>query len=152
MVLVSGGGEVDDSTAALAEQLGAEIARAGATLLTGGLGGAMEAASRGAKKAGGTTVAVIPGADSGAANRHVDIVITSGMSHGRNVILVHSADAVIGLPGSFGTLSEVALALVMGKPVVSLGCWRPDEKVIVAADPPHAVRLALDALRLSRQT
>jgi uncharacterized protein (TIGR00725 family) len=76
----------------------------------------------------------------------VDIVITSGMTHGRNVILVHSADAIIGLPGSFGTLSEVALALVMGKPAVSLGGWRPDDKVIPADSPEEAVRLALEAL------
>jgi hypothetical protein len=92
------------------------------------------------------TVAVIPGADSRAANRYVDIVIASGMSHGRNVILVHSADAVIGLPGSYGTLSEIALALVMGKPVVSLGGWCPDEKIVLASDPQNAVMLALDAL------
>ncbi len=147
MILVSGGGEVDNAAVMVAEALGEAVAKAGAILLTGGLGGVMEAASRGAKKAGGITVAVIPGGDSRAANLYVDIVIASGMTHGRNVILVHSADAVIGLPGSFGTLSEIALALVMGKPVVSLGGWRPDEKVVLASDPQNAVMLALDALR-----
>jgi hypothetical protein len=146
MILVSGGWQADNATVLLAEQVGEEIAKAGAIVLTGGLGGVMEAASRGAKKAGGLTVAVIPGSDSTAANPYVDIVITSGMSHGRNVILVHSADAVIGLPGSYGTLSELALALVMGKPAVSLGSWRPDEKVMVASDPKTAVVMALDAL------
>lgn len=145
MILVSGGGEADDRTAALAEAVGSAVAKSGANLLTGGLGGVMEAASRGAKTAGGLTVAVIPGSDSQAANRYVDIVIASGMTHGRNVILVHTADAVIALPGSYGTLSEIALALVMGKPVVSLGSWRPDETVMLATDPQNAVTLALDA-------
>lgn len=146
MILVSGGGQATAHALALAEAVGAAIARRGATVLTGGLGGVMEAASRGAKGAGGLTVAVIPGSDSQAANRYVDIVIASGMTHGRNVILVHSADAVIALPGSFGTLSEVAMALVMGKPVVSLESWRPDDKVMLATDPQNAVTLALDAL------
>lgn len=146
MILVSGGGEVDDRTAALAEAVGSAVAKSGANLLTGGLGGVMEAASRGAKTAGGLTVAVIPGSDSQAANPYVDIVIASGMTHGRNVILAHTADAVIALPGSYGTLSEIALALVMGKPVVSLGSWRPDETVMLATDPQNAVTLALDAL------
>lgn len=146
MILVSGGGEASDRTSALAEAVGSAIAKSGATLLTGGLGGVMEAASRGAKLAGGLTVAVIPGSDSKAANRYVDIVIASGMTHGRNVILVHTADAVIALPGSYGTLSEIALALVMGKPVVSLDSWQPDDKVMLATDPQNAVTLALDAL------
>jgi uncharacterized protein (TIGR00725 family) len=146
MILVSGGGQVDDDTIRSAVTVGEAVARSGATLLTGGLGGVMEAASQGAKTAGGLTVAVIPGSDTSAANRYVDIVIASGMTHGRNVILVHTADAVIALPGAFGTLSEIALALVMGKPVVSLGSWKPDDKVILAADPQIAVTLALDAL------
>ena len=147
MILVSGGGEIDNAARMVAEAVGEAVAKAGAILLTGGLGGVMEAASRGAKKAGGLTAAVVPGSDNRAANPYVDIVIASGMTHGRNVILVHSADAVIGLPGSYGTLSEIALALVMGKPVVSLGGWRPDEKVIQASDPRSAVMLALDALQ-----
>lgn len=146
MVLVSGGGESSPDTLAVAEQVGSILAQAGATVLTGGLGGVMQAASRGARSAGGQTVAVIPGSDSRAANRYVDIVIASGMAHGRNAILVHSADAVIALPGSYGTLSEIALALTMGKPVISLGSWRPDERVITATDPQDAVTRALDAL------
>lgn len=146
MILVSGGAQATARALVLAEEVGSAIAKSGATLLTGGLGGVMEAASRGAKQAGGLTVGVIPGSDSQAANRYVDIVIASGMTHGRNVILVHSADAVIALPGSFGTLSEVALALVMGKPVVSLESWRPDDQVMLATDPQNAVTLALDAL------
>lgn len=147
MILVSGGGEADSAALALAEEVGRELAAAGAVILTGGLGGVMEAASRGGKAAGGTTVAVVPGIDTRAANRHVDYAIASGMTHGRNVILVHSADAVIALPGSYGTLSEVALALVMGKPVVSVGSWRPDDRVRVAADAKSAVHMALEALQ-----
>ncbi len=149
MILVSGGGEADQATVALAESVGGFLAKAGAIVLTGGLGGVMEAACQGAKAANGVTVAVIPGSDSRRANRYVDIVIASGMAHGRNAILVHSADAVIALPGSYGTLSEIALALTMGKPVISLGSWRPDERVLTATDPQNAVTLALDALSRS---
>ena len=145
MILVSGGGEANATTVALAEAVGEGIARAGAMVLTGGLGGVMEAASRGAKRGGGVTVGVVPGMDRRIANTHVDIAIASGMAHGRNVILVHSADGVIALPGSYGTLSEIALALVMGKPVVSLGSWEPDERVQHATDPADAVRKILDA-------
>jgi len=145
MILVSGGGEAIAATLTLAEAVGEELARAGAMVLTGGLGGVMEAASRGAKKAGGLTVGVVPGMDRKTANVHVDVAIASGMTHGRNVILVHSADGVIALPGSYGTLSEIALALVMGKPVVSLGSWQPDERVQTATDPVEAVRKILDA-------
>src|SRR5512141_2961685 len=108
-ILVSGGGEANAATLALAEDVGEGIARAGAIVLTGGLGGVMEAASRGAKRGGGLTVGVVPGMDRGTANAHVDVAIASGMTHGRNVILVHSADGLIALPGSYGTLSEIAL-------------------------------------------
>lgn len=146
VILVSGGGEADEATLRMAEEVGSELARAGVIVLTGGLAGVMEAASRGSKAAGGTTVAVVPGSDSRVANPYVDIVIASGMAHGRNVILVHSADAIIGLPGAYGTLSEIALALTMGKPVVSLNSWRPDDTVLQATDSKTAVRMALDAL------
>lgn len=145
MILVSGGGQADQKVEKLAEAVGEQLASRGAIVLTGGLGGVMEAASRGAKRAGGTTVGVVPGTQTDAANAHVDIPIASGMSHGRNMILVHTADGVIALPGAYGTLSEIALALVAGKPVVSLDSWRPDERVLTATNAADAVRIILDA-------
>jgi len=123
MIAVCGGGEVDGQTAELAEQIGYELAQAGAVVVCGGLGGVMEKACEGAKRGGGTTVGILPGTDRRAANAFVDIPIVTGMAQGRNAVIVHTADAVIALPGAFGTLSEIALAVNMGKPVVTVGSW-----------------------------
>lgn len=146
MIAVCGGSQADAATIQLAEAVGQALAQAGCIVVCGGLGGVMAAACRGAKRGGGTTVGIVPGTDTSAANAHVDIPIVSGMAQGRNVIIVHTADGVIALPGSYGTLSEVALALNMGKPVVALGGPRPDETVPVAAGPTAAVHMILAAL------
>jgi hypothetical protein len=123
MIAVCGGSQTDAPTAELAESVGYELAIAGAVLVCGGLGGVMEKACMGAKRGGGVTIGILPGTDSGAANSYVDIPIVTGMAQGRNAIIVHTADAVIALPGAFGTLSEIALAINMGKPVVTVGSW-----------------------------
>jgi hypothetical protein len=94
-------------------------------VVTGGLGGAMEAASRGAKAAGGTTLGILPSADADDANEWVDVAVPTGLGEARNVLLVRAADALIAVAGEFGTLSEIALALKVGKPVVGLATWEP---------------------------
>ena len=99
---------------------GRELARAGAVLVCGGLGGAMEAACRGAKAEGGTTLGILPGADRAAANPYVDVAVATGLGEARNALVVRAADAVIAVAGGYGTLSEIALALRAGKPVVGL--------------------------------
>lgn len=119
---------------------GREIAAAGAVLVCGGLGGVMEAACRGAHEAGGTTVGILPGTGEG--NPFLDITIRSGLGHGRNVFIVLSADAVIAIGGSHGTLSEIAIALKTGRPVFGLRTW-DIEGVIPCAAPEEAVRRAL---------
>ena len=127
------------------------IAEAGAVLVCGGLGGAMEAAARGAAAEGGAVLGLLPGADRGAANAFVTIAVPTGMGEMRNALIVRAADAVIAVGGEFGTLSEIALALKMGKPVVGLGTWTldleglPGDPLQRAADPPEAVAKALDA-------
>jgi hypothetical protein len=137
--------------AALAEQVGAEIARHGAVLVCGGLTGVMEAAARGAKSAGGTTLGILPGDAAGDANPFIDIPIATGMGEARNVVLVHTAQAFIAIGGAFGTLSEIALALRAGKPVIGLGTWQlraPDGSaptILSAASPAEAVDEALRA-------
>jgi uncharacterized protein (TIGR00725 family) len=123
-IAVIGPAEAPASTLALAEELGAEIARRGAILVCGGLGGVMEAAARGAKQAGGLTVGILPGTEAGQANPFIDVPIVTGMGEARNAIVVRCADAVIAMAGSYGTLSEIALALKMGVPVVGLGTWQ----------------------------
>lgn len=119
-VLVSGPGEATEEQEALAHRLGHELAERGAIVLTGGLGGVMAAASRGAKQAGGTTVALLPGSDRTEANPHVDIAIPTGLGELRNGLLVRAADVVIAIPGGAGTLSEIALAHKTGVPVYVL--------------------------------
>jgi uncharacterized protein (TIGR00725 family) len=105
-------------------------------LVCGGLGGVMEAACRGAREAGGTTVGILPGVDRGAANRFVDVAIATGLGEARNALVVRAADALIASGGGYGTLSEVALALKAGKRVVGLGSW--DVEGVVATDSPEA--------------
>jgi uncharacterized protein (TIGR00725 family) len=128
---------------ALAEAVGHALAAAGVVVVCGGLGGVMEAAARGARAAGGLTVGILPGSRHADANPYVDVVIASGFGEGRNVLVARSAHALIALPGAHGTLSEIALALKMGRPVVGLGAWSDVTGVVLAATPPEAVERAL---------
>ena len=125
-----------------AETVGRLLAEAGATLVCGGLGGVMEAACRGAAQAGGTTVGLLPGPDRAAANPHVSVALPTGLGELRNGLVVRAADAVIAVGGGYGTLSEVALALRAGIPVISLGGWEI-HGLEAAEDPVQAVERAL---------
>jgi uncharacterized protein (TIGR00725 family) len=148
---VIGEGRCSKRVARDAEQVGAAIAKAGAVLLTGGRGGVMEAASRGAARAGGVVVGILPGFAREDANRWVTVPIVTGMDQARNVILVRSCDAVIAVGGMYGTLSEIGIALKLGVPVVGLRTWRlaPPEgrrvPVTAATSPDDAVTKALRA-------
>lgn len=149
-VAVIGPGQADPEAERAALRVGELLARAGAVVVCGGLGGVMEAACRGAEAAGGTSLAILPGESRAAANPHATLAIPSGMGEARNVLVVRSADAVVAVGGGFGTLSELALALKLGKPVVGLGTWelaRAGERVPIpeAATPEEAVAVALSA-------
>jgi hypothetical protein len=122
-VAVVGPGEATAGQLAHAEAVGRGLAQAGATLVCGGLGGVMEAACRGAAEHGGATIGILPGSDRRAANKWVTVAIPSGLGELRNGLIVRSADAVIAVGGSYGTLSEIALALKTGVPVIGLGSW-----------------------------
>lgn len=122
-VAVCGPGAPEDAVARTAEEVGRLLARRGAVLVCGGLGGVMEAACRGAREAGGITVGILPGHDRAAANAFVDVALPTGMGEMRNALIVRSADAVIAVAGEYGTLSEIALALKTGVPVVGVGTW-----------------------------
>jgi uncharacterized protein (TIGR00725 family) len=122
-VAVVGSGHCSPDVATLAETVGRELARRGAVLVCGGLGGVMEAACRGAKSAGGLTIGVLPGRSRLDANRYVDVPIVTGMGEARNVLVVQSSQAVIAIHGEYGTLSEIAHALKLGIPVVGLHTW-----------------------------
>jgi uncharacterized protein (TIGR00725 family) len=127
-----------------AEQVGRLLAECGCAVVTGGLGEVMAAAARGAKSAGGTTIAVLPGESRAGANEWSDYVVATGVGHARNLAVVASADAVIAVGGRWGTLAEIAFARVLGRPVVILepGWALEGEGVERAATPAEAVELA----------
>lgn len=148
---VVGSASCDDRIAALAEEVGREIAQRGAVLICGGRGGVMEAACRGARSAGGTTVGILPGTNRSQANPYVDVPVVTGLGEARNALVVRSADAVIAVSGGYGTLSEIALALKIGRPVVGLETWDlhgpgPAGRgldVVTAGSPAEAVETAI---------
>jgi len=129
---VIGAASADAATLKSAEAIGRLIGKRRALLLCGGLGGVMEAAARGAKAVGGTTIGILPQSDRDSANPYIDIPIATGFSEGRNVIIARAADALIAVGGEYGTLSEIAFALKMGKKVVGLRTW--DIKGVIKAE------------------
>ena len=150
---VMGPAACDDQIADVARAVGRAIAERGAVLLTGGRTGVMEAASQGARDAGGLTIGVLPGG--GAAdsppNPYVDVALYTGLGEARNWVNVCSSDALIAIGGGFGTLSEIALALKARKPLVLLGSWKFEMEGVSptvprARDAAHAVELAFAAL------
>jgi uncharacterized protein (TIGR00725 family) len=130
-----------------AEAVGRLLAERGATVVTGGLGEVMAAASRGAKNAGGTTIGILPGETRAAANGWLDHVVVTGIGHGRNLAVVASGDAVIAVGGRYGTLAEIGFALTLGRPVVVLEPGWEVEGTQRAATAAEAVEFALAAAR-----
>lgn len=133
-----------------AEEVGQLLAKAGATVVTGGMGGVMRAASRGAAGAGGQAIGILPGSDAGEANEYVTMAIPTGLGVARNLVVVTAADAVVAVGGRHGTLSEIGLALRQGREVVTLSSWRIDSehrmggpRIHRARDPREAAALAL---------
>jgi len=151
-VAVCGSGQANAREAELAEEVGRMIAEAGAVLVCGGLGGVMDAAARGCEAAGGVSIGILPGDRHEAASPHLTVSIPTGLGEARNALVVRAADAVIAIGGEFGTLSEIALALKAGTPVVGLGTWElakagaPVEAIVRAETPEKAVRAALEAI------
>ena len=148
-IAVIGGSECSPQEAELAEKVGRELARQGAILVCGGMGGIMEAACKGASSQGGLTVGILPGNSRQQANSHVQVPIVTDLGEARNVIVIKSAQAVIAIGGKYGTLSEIAHALRAGIPVIGLNTWalsrnsQPDNSIIPAQNPTEAVKKAL---------
>lgn len=146
---VIGGSEVSSQVAALAEEVGREIARQGAVLVCGGLGGVMEAACKGAASKGGLTIGILPGDSRRDANPYVKIPIVTGIGYARNVAVVKSSQAIIAIDGSYGTLTEIGHALQSSIPVIGLNTWslsidgRADKSIIPADSPKDAVNKAI---------
>ncbi len=139
-IAIIGARACDDEVTQIAEQMGGLLAKHGYTIICGGLGGVMEAACKGAKANNGTTIGILPGDNPDDANPHVDIAIATGMGVSRNLIIIRSAIAVVAINGGFGTLSELAFALQLQKPVVGLGTWDVSDNIVIASDPDDAMQ------------
>jgi uncharacterized protein (TIGR00725 family) len=151
-IAIVGAGDATATVCDLAYAAGRAVARRGAVLICGGRGGVMAAAARGAQSGGGLTIGILPGYDRREANASIEIAIVTGMGEARNAIVVASADSVVALEGEGGTLSEIGLAIKLGRPVVGLRAWRQLEMISHADDPVAAVDLALElAARHKRQ-
>jgi len=156
-ISVIGGSRCTAAEYALAEEVGRLIAAQGATLVCGGLSGVMEAAARGAKETGGTTIGILPGHDRSLGNPYLDYALTTGIGHARNLAVVSSGDAVIAVGGGFGTLSEIGLAAKIGRPVVIVSGWRLQndygaEGVWYASSADEAMALVKEALGVGRSS
>jgi len=136
----------------ISEEVGVLIARRKCFLLCGGMGGVMEAACRGAKSAGGTTIGILPGTKPSCVNSFVDIPIVTGMGEARNVIVAKSSHSIIAVGGSFGTLSEISFALKSEIPVIGLDTWDVSKKIIKSTNPEEAVEIAFELSSLREKT
>ncbi len=149
LIGVVGGDKAPDRILGIAKEVGSGIAKGGCALVCGGLGGVMEASAKGAKESGGLTIGILPGFDRKEANAYIDIPIVTGMSHARNAIVARTADAIIVVDGELGTLSELALGLKMGKPVIIIEGAEPSPNIVGAtgilraSTPEEAVALAI---------
>lgn len=150
IIAVIGGGQPTSKEAKSAEKVGRELAKYGAILVCGGLGGIMEAACKGASAEGGITIGILPGENRQSANPYVQIPIATGLGYARNAAVAKSAQAVIAIGGSYGTLTEIGYALQTGVPVIGLNTWtisqndKQDKSIIPAESPVEAVEMALE--------
>lgn len=143
-VSVIGGSTVDGDTYEEARELGRLLAERGHTVVCGGYGGVMEAVCRGAKEEGGTTVGVLSGDDPDAANDYVDVPVATNMGDARNALVVLNGERVVAIDGAYGTLSEIAHALVLGKTVVGLDTH--DVEGVKSVETPHDAVELLETL------
>jgi uncharacterized protein (TIGR00725 family) len=157
-ISVIGKGTPDPEAEELALAVGESLARAGAVVVCGGLGGVMEAVSRGAASAGGTVIGIVPSTETADANQYCTHVVAAGVGHARNLAVVSSGDAVLAVGGEWGTLSEIAFARALGRTVVALRSWKVSGPgameagpgIEVVSEPQAAVELALEAAEGAR--
>ncbi|MBD3271879.1 MAG: TIGR00725 family protein, partial [Elusimicrobia bacterium] len=149
LIGVIGASECDAKTGSVAEQLGELIALKGHHLVCGGLGGVMRYACKGAKKKGGLTVGILPGASTFTKNEYVDIPIVTAMSHARNAIIVRTADILVAVGGKYGTLSEIALAKAINKTVIAIHSW--DIPDVIAVNTPREAMGMIEQLMTKRR-
>lgn len=147
IIAVIGGSEAGKDDLIIAEQVGALIAKNNAILICGGMGGVMEAASRGARQNNGLVIGVLPGTNKDSANPYIDITIVTGMGEARNVIITRTCDCAIAIEGKYGTLSEIAYCLAFGIPVIGINTWDIDAPIIKVNSAEQAVKAALENIK-----
>ena len=152
-VSVIGGSEIDQEVEQLAHDTGNMIAKVGVIVVCGGLGGAMQAVSRGAKEAGGTTIGLLPGKDKADANPYIDIALPTTIGFARNAMVAASADIIVALPGSHGTSSEISYGLVYKRPIIDLGGWKREGMISVDGldEAEEKIRELVDKIREERE-
>lgn len=152
IISVIGGDAAGSEAVEAAEAVGRELAKRGVALVCGGRGGVMEAACRGARAEGGHTIGIMPGRDASESppNEHVEFAVYTGLGYARNIMVVLSGEAIIAIDGSYGTLSEIAYALIHEKPIVGLDTWdfayhgHDGERIARASSPAEAVKMAIE--------
>jgi uncharacterized protein (TIGR00725 family) len=147
VIAVVGAGKCSKKLRDMAAEIGKYVAEQGGIIVCGGMGGVMEGAARGAKEAGGTTIGILPTTDKDDANEFIDYVIPTGFGEARNIIVVRTADAVIALPGKYGTLSEMAFTLKAKIPLISVSAWKLGDEIHQFDDPIDAAKVALELAR-----
>ncbi len=143
-VAVIGAGKCSKKLRDMAAVVGKYVAEHGGVIVCGGLGGIMEGAAQGAKEGGGTTIGILPTDNRADANPYIDHAIPTGLGEARNIIVVRTADVVIAFPGKYGTLSEMAFALLAEKPVISISAWKLGDDIRYCEDPLEAAKLAME--------
>ncbi|MDQ3638620.1 MAG: TIGR00725 family protein [Actinomycetota bacterium] len=146
-IAVVGSGEATGELYELAREVGRLVASRGGIVVCGGLSGVMEAAARGATEAGGVAIGVLPDEDRGRANPYLSYSVATGMGQARNLAVICSGDVIVAVGGEYGTLSEIGLALKIGRPVVALESWDLGGHVVVVASPEVAVEKAFETVR-----
>jgi uncharacterized protein (TIGR00725 family) len=146
IIAVIGGSEPDEKSLKIAEEVGSLIAQKGAVLITGGMGGVMNAASRGAKNANGLVIGILPTDNKAHANPYIDIPIVTGMSEARNIIIARTCDCAVAINGKYGTLSEIAYCLMFNVPVVGINTWDIGAPIKKASSAAQAVKIIFEEL------
>jgi uncharacterized protein (TIGR00725 family) len=149
MVSIIGGAKCSPDESILAEDIAYQLAKQGVVIVTGGRCGVMEAASRGAAKAEGTALGILPGDDHDEGNQFINIAIPTGLGHTRNALVAQAGEVVVAIGGSYGTLSEISFALKAGRRVIGIGSWEGTDgrnqplDIVVAQSADEAVNLVL---------
>lgn len=144
IIAVIGGSEPDEKSLKIAEEVGSLIAQRGAVLITGGMGGVMNAASKGAKSANGLVIGILPSDNKADANPYIDIPIVTGLSEARNIIIARTCDCAVAINGKYGTLSEIAYCLMFDVPVIGINTWDIDAPIRKAKNAAQAMKMIFE--------